>query len=67
MEITGSSTVGAADGGQAVRQYQTDAGHAVIAVTGGVYSGDVTAFLPQAGGYRCQRQADGTYAVSTAE
>lgn len=67
VEITGSSTVGAADGGQAVRQYQTDAGHAVIAVTGGVYSGDVTAFLPQAGGYRCQRQADGTYAVSTAE
>lgn len=67
VEITGSSTVGAADGGQAVRQYQPDAGHAMIAVTGGVYSGDVTAFLPQAGGYRCQRQADGTYAVSAAE
>lgn len=67
VEITGSSTVQAADGGQAVRQYQSDAGHAVIAVTGGVYSDDVAAFLPQVGGYRCQRQADGTYAVSTAE
>lgn len=48
----------------ALRQFASDAPHAKIKVTGGTFSSDVTAFLPEGGGYSCTQGTDGMYQVT---
>jgi len=47
----------------AVRQYESTAEHVSVVITGGIYSSDVTAFVPSDGSYSCSLQ-DGGYKVS---
>lgn len=59
VHISGVNTTINSLHANAIRMHESDAAHAVITVTGGTYSSDVSGFLPAAGTHECVTTIEG--------